>query len=638
MIKSMSQPLSSPAHIPHLDGIRGIAVLIILLFHLDFSLVGGGFIGVDVFFVLSGYLITRIIFRDLDAGNFSFSSFYARRIRRIFPALFVMLFATSLVAIAFLGAKEFADFAKAFRYSSVQFSNFLFSREIDYFDVGQPKNPLLHTWSLAVEEQFYLFWPLLLFSAHKLLPRRITLFWLVLVLCIGSFISCLYFTKIDSMTAFYMLHTRAWELGIGAFIAIAALPRITQTKYADILAISGIALILFAAFFYTTESFPGFKAVVPCIGTALIIYSGLSCTGNVHKLLSCRPLVWTGLISYSLYLWHWPIIAFYKSYFGMELSLPIQITMITLSIALAAFSYKYIETPFRKGVFTSRKVIVMGLTVLVSFFGFSYVLKRQDEATWRIFSDMPSDVVSPHSHYKICAREGGAYNLTDCVIGPNKDRYEVMLVGDSHASHYAPAVLHWAEKRGLTVRLFMRVDCHAFAEYLDGKIRHGKIDQYCLDLPAAFHETLRENPHIGSIFIGLKLPRGDRNLEDGFMKLKQHERDVYFLGTVPVFREDPLRCQIKNGVLIARLFPRHEVDCLKLDHDYAQKLTGPSKEKMMAMLNQYGYPYFDPEPYMQSPFDKNGNFMYMDTDHLNRYGGIHLGPYLDAFTKEIKGK
>ena len=623
-----------PTYVPYIDGLRGIAVLSVVLFHLSIPAFKGGYVGVDIFFVISGFLITRIVADEMKAGTFSFASFYARRVRRIFPALFAMMFLTSFAAIVFLGPHQFSEFFKALRMASAQVPNIFFSREVDYFAIGHENSPLLHTWSLGVEEQFYLLWPLLLLALHRLLGLRSSRFAMLMLLAVSLGISE-YLVRTNSIHAFYLLHSRAWELALGGLVALNVLPSIKQTHGSDALSLLGAALVVLSILFYDKESFPGLRAIPPCLGTALLLYTGQASSGIAHKLLSWRPLVVIGLVSYSLYLWHWPIISFYTGYFGDDLGLATQFIIGILSLATAYLSYRFVEKPFRTYSHQPQKILAAGIVTIVLFIVASNGIKNENDAPWRVNYQTVEDARSPHPLDKVCSVEGGAFNKEDCIIGPNKDKYEVILVGDSHASHYTPAVLEWARSRNLTVRLFMRGACSTWVITDDIKTKNGKVDTYCMELTNAFYETLRSDASIQYVILGLMNAHGTYDVRLSLERIKSFGKQTVFLGQVPTFKDDPHECQIKNNLLISKWFPRKDATdgCMELDHQYSESVIGASRSSIRPLLDDLEIDYFEPTPFMQTPFDRDGRFMYLDTNHLNRYGALHLsGPFIAFMT------
>lgn len=297
---------------PDIDGLRTIAVLPVLLFHAGFlSIAGipiapGGYVGVDVFFVISGYLISKIIHAEITGDRWSVTTFYARRVRRIFPALFVV-YAACLVWAGAYGLSLDAEAVRSAVLSSVLFvSNLHFAGQSGYFDTGLQNNPLLHTWSLSIEEQFYILFPLLLISLRR--ASETMRFSVLALLVVASFAASVFLTATAADSAYYSLSARAWELGIGSLLAVWGPVRMSR-GLAEILGISGLAAILVAILsFDKATAFPGPWAILPVLGAAAVILSGSSEKTSASRFLSLAPLRGIGLISYSLYLWHWPVL------------------------------------------------------------------------------------------------------------------------------------------------------------------------------------------------------------------------------------------------------------------------------------------------------------------------------------------
>jgi peptidoglycan/LPS O-acetylase OafA/YrhL len=333
-------------HRSDIDGLRAAAVIPVLLYHADVAPFTGGYVGVDVFFVISGYLITSLIVEDHNNGRFSILRFYERRMRRIFPALFTVLFFCLAVGFLLFMPADFRRLGATVAATTLFSSNFLFARQGGYFDSGTDLKPLLHTWSLAVEEQYYILFPL--FMAAMLLLARRTLFRTIVALASLSFVWSLVQLAYDPIPAFYLPFGRAWELLVGAMLAIRP-PSASPRWLAETFAALGLGAILWSAMTYPADaSFPGVKALVPCLGAALVIGSGTEHKTLVARLLSLRIPVFVGLISYSLYLWHLPLIVMSKYYLMHGLTGPETVLVLLCSLALAVLSWRYIETPFRR--------------------------------------------------------------------------------------------------------------------------------------------------------------------------------------------------------------------------------------------------------------------------------------------------
>jgi len=341
---------------PDIDGLRALAVMPVVLFHADVALFSGGFVGVDIFFVISGYLITAMLLQDMAAGRFSIVDFYMRRARRILPALLAVVLVTLLVSFFFLLPNELAQAAKAARRIAVFTSNHLFwQTQGDYWQQNTLANqPLLHTWSLAVEEQFYFIIPVLLLACFKIKQRSGVLLTLCL-LAIASFATSQYWLTHDAAGAFYLLPSRAFELLIGAILAVVLMHGNSGSLLVNqCIGSAGLVGIVISIFcFHDKMPFPGAAALLPCLGAAAIIYSGAAThsdkTSWVNRLLATRTLVFIGLISYSLYLWHWPVLVLVRSMGWYAWDLPHIPTamLITVILLLSWLSWRWIELPFR---------------------------------------------------------------------------------------------------------------------------------------------------------------------------------------------------------------------------------------------------------------------------------------------------
>ncbi len=349
----LQQPeAASPAgYRPDIDGLRAVAVLLVLASHLDMKPLGG-FIGVDVFFVISGYLISASILSDMQSGRFSIVAFYERRIRRIFPALLVMMIVTTALAWHYLLPQEIVLYAQSLLASIASGSNFLFWHEGGYFDLPANVKPLLHTWSLSVEEQFYVLFPLFLVAMRRWLPKSLKLG--IIVISIVSFLTACLTVPNHDVAAFFFAPLRAWELLIGTILSQRYVPTLRSALSRELAGAIGLLLILVPAWLYTPDTpFPGLTAFPPCVGAALIIAAGATGTSLAGRLLAWTPIRFIGLISYSLYLWHWPIIVFQLS---SAMIVPentsrrlTQVILAVVSIAVATLSWKYVEQPFRAG-------------------------------------------------------------------------------------------------------------------------------------------------------------------------------------------------------------------------------------------------------------------------------------------------
>lgn len=425
-----------------IDGLRAIAVLLVIFFHAEFSLLGGGFIGVDVFFVLSGFLITSLIDEEMKQKKFTFKNFYLRRIRRILPVLVFIMLVITIPAYFLLFANNLESFGRTLIHTFLCTNNFyLYSNLSDYFAENSDLIPFLHTWSLSVEEQFYFFLPPFLLLLHKKLTIEKRRFILIL-LCVISLIFSIYQTETNARAAYFLLPSRLFELLIGSCVAIYwdKLPNFNPLKN-NLLSIIGLLLILIPAFILNdTSSFPGLNAFWPCCGTAMLIFTGKkeNTKGIINRLIENKVLVGIGLISYSLYLWHWPIFVFIK-YEGLQLDGSIRIVAILLIFVLSYFSWKFIEQPFRTSLkFDFKKTILVLFVPSLITISVLYGILDQYNGFPERHPELSE--FNPETNYANVVRKECYYshkiaNCEDCSFGAKKDSLDGILIGDSFANH-----------------------------------------------------------------------------------------------------------------------------------------------------------------------------------------------------------
>lgn len=386
---AVDKHLSHPKYRPDIDGLRAIAVLSVVAFHAFPSLIQGGFVGVDVFFVISGFLISSIIFGSLENNSFSFFEFYSRRINRIFPALLLVLAATWALGWFFLLADEYMQLGKHISGGAAFISNFVLRAETGYFDNSTDTKPLLHLWSLGIEEQFYLIWPLMLWASFKL---RINALALIITIGVASFSLNIVSVAADPVTTFYSPQTRFWELLVGSLLAYINMyksqifnkwrgssgPVIRNAQ-----SMIGAACLVIAFSLTTKDNqFPGWWALLPSVGAALIIAGGPYAWLN-RTVLSSRLLVWFGLISFPLYLWHWPLLSFIRITEGSAASTTTLIIAVIVAIALAWITYAFIESPLRR--ISRSNIKVLGFSALMLIFGLvGYLTYKTDGIEFRL--------------------------------------------------------------------------------------------------------------------------------------------------------------------------------------------------------------------------------------------------------------
>ena len=367
--------LTHPNYRADIDGLRAIAVLSVVLFHLFPDLFNGGFIGVDIFFVISGFLISGIIFSNLERNSFSLIDFYRRRVNRIFPALLLVLIACLVIAWFVLLSEEYKTLSMHIVAGATFLSNLILWREGGYFDTASELKPLLHLWSLAVEEQFYIIWPLLMVFVWKLKWSFVAV---VTTIAALSFAINIYTISTDPGAAFFLPFPRFWELMIGSLLAYMALhkPHLNN-RHHNVQSIFGLALLILGFIFISNaSSFPGWWALLPTVGTFFIISAGPKAWFNYH-VLSNKLFVWFGLISYPLYLWHWPLLSFATIQEGETPSISIRIAIGLISIALAWLTFILIEKPIRFGKSPGAKSIIL-IVMMLAVGGTSYFVFKQN--------------------------------------------------------------------------------------------------------------------------------------------------------------------------------------------------------------------------------------------------------------------
>jgi len=441
---------------PEIDGLRAIAVLAVIFYHAEISFRGmtlleGGFIGVDIFFVISGYLITSIILRELNRRDFSLRNFYERRSRRILPPLFLMFSICTYVAWQELMPKAFYEYSNSLLSSLGFSSNFWFWLEDSYTAEASAVKPLLHTWSLSVEEQFYLLFPVFLFLLWKF-ARKYVLASITVALLLSLQLAD-YASEHSPDAAFYLLHTRAWELLAGALLAKMELHRgrMTNSLLSSTMPALGMMLIIYSIiFFEDSMQHPSLITLQPVIGTMLVIWF-CGREDLVSKILSCKPFVAVGLVSYSLYLWHAPVFAFARIKYAVLSNLEMT-GLILLSIVLATASYYFIERPFRDRNRVSIKVLVatMGVTALSLIMINNYVRHSSGAPSRLGDHEVLLTGLNGNRSYKMNERRCHNRGILDaCSQAPKMGNKTILSIGDSHAGALGSALLNLAEMNGL---------------------------------------------------------------------------------------------------------------------------------------------------------------------------------------------
>jgi peptidoglycan/LPS O-acetylase OafA/YrhL len=533
-----------------IDGLRAVAVLSVLGFHAGLSKVSGGFVGVDVFFVISGYLISSIVFSEIAASRFSVIGFYERRIRRIFPALFAMLAVSSVFAVVYLLPTELVTYCKSMMAATASISNLYFWKNSGYFD-SPTSQPLLHTWSLAVEEQFYICFPLFLVVVRKFFPQRLRTSVVLLFFC--SLVASIVVVSHNSETAFYMPYTRAWELLLGTILSLGMFPRLGSVYLRNLATLTGIGMIVFSVVSYSQQTlFPGFSALLPCIGSALIIWAGESGSSLIGAMLSWRPFVFVGLISYSLYLWHWPVIVLRKmgvivgmGAIGSQHRIALlsahrfdMLVEIALSLVLAVVSWMLVERPFRRGPLrlSGRPLFAAAGAIMFISLGFCWLTAFAGGFSSRFPSNaiQVASEVDGDEEFRLM-RTGTCFITTDyhfeqynynVCLRQDSGKENYLLLGDSHSAmlwHALSSSLHDAN-----VMQASTAACEPSLHPL-GSADCRKMTEYILQ------EYLPTHPVQGMFVAGRWEEKNMEGLTELIAWAHQHQVPVTVFGPVPEY-------------------------------------------------------------------------------------------------------
>lgn len=560
--------LNHPKYRADIDGLRAIAILAVLGFHAFPSILSGGFVGVDIFFVISGFLISTIIFSSFQNKKFSFLVFFGRRIRRIFPALLVVMAMCMAFGWFALFASEYQQLGKHVAGGAGFISNFVLWKESGYFDSAADSKPLLHLWSLGIEEQFYIVWPALIFVAWK---RKLSLRSTILCVAGVSFLINLFLINHDRAAAFYAPQARIWELMAGAFLAYEVLfskDCFDFRKNPNIWSFVGTAFILLTTLFLTGKNaFPGWWALFPVAGAYFIIAAGPNGWIN-REILSNKVLVWFGLISFPLYLWHWPLLSFSNIIKAHNVSAYWRWISIGLSVLLAWLTYRFIEKPLR---FAKNEkpvtIFLIGAMILMAAVG--KVCQKQDGFTFRA-AEKQSQTKSDDLNYSSllagwddCSFVSATIKTNGgCkILKANKD-VDTIVIGDSHAGHLAAGLKELFQNRENNIAILMYAGCYPiYPQEFDGRkyfecpdnfirksfdfaIRSSAIKNVILSGYTALkiqENRLYENIN-GSDFENKNLRAFEEGLANTIMNLQKAGKNIIFLNDIPELKNDPRGC------------------------------------------------------------------------------------------------
>jgi peptidoglycan/LPS O-acetylase OafA/YrhL len=490
-----------------ITGLRTVAVLPVLIFHAFPNLLPGGFVGVDIFFVISGFLITGIINRECEENRFSILGFYERRFKRILPPFALMAVVSTVAAVLILPPTELALYGKNLAASALFSANIAFYKQSGYFAPNSDDNPLLHMWSLAVEEQFYIFWPLVIFLGLRFLSGRNKVIASIALIVLGLAAAEIA-ARLNPSAAFYLPHLRAWELLLGALLAfVQTKPQNPTTR--TLLTFVGAALIVTSFAFYNGGMrFPGLSALAPCLGTALLIYAGGTGDTPVERLLSTAPFQVIGYCSYALYLWHWPLLVLWRVRLNVDHLGWVALVPLLISLALSYFSWRVIERPIQSSRVSRTKVLIASLATLGLFAAIGAVLYLGKGLPARVPAGVRAAerLASEKNTLREACHVHGAKPspIAGCLSGAPGARASLMLWGDSHADSIAPGLGAIAGQHGLTMRQASKSGCAPLLDVTQSVV--GNTDEQCVAFNHAVIAEIERSPDIKYVVIAARWP------------------------------------------------------------------------------------------------------------------------------------
>jgi peptidoglycan/LPS O-acetylase OafA/YrhL len=637
---------------PDIDGLRAVAVLSVLLFHAGLGF-PGGFVGVDVFFVISGYLITGVLRSGLEAGDFSFRDFWRRRIARIAPAATACTLATVVAGWFLLIPADMAELASSAVAQQLAMANLYFSSRVGYFDGPADLKPLLHMWSLAVEEQFYVFYPFVLVGLWRWRPRLVPL-------TLGVFASASFVWSINRLesspsAAFFLLPSRSWELLIGCLIHwIPAIPG-DRIKLRAFLSLLGLGGILTAALCYTNETpFPATAALLPCVGTAMLIH----CGGIGHwmdRILSLRVLVFIGLISYSLYLIHWPIIVYLRYEWGFEVPMAGRLAAVAASVGLAALSWWLIENPLRRfgAALPFRRVLATFAASVVIVGGVSLLISLLEGVPGRL----PPNVAAVAKTPRITAdqdRTAAQIRAGEIpLFGDHDGGIDCLVWGDSHARaiHEAfeascielgigGAVVSRSATPPLLNVWFNRADSSAAPEWNEAVLEFIRAKRVRVVVLAARWSVYmgQDNPSPGQVArvardsasVGGDPEDGERVVRDGLARTIQAILDEGVVGIV-VLREFPLQPIAGPRLMVSELLTGRPSPLVATRADHlvhqasVERVLSSVQDRFdIALVDPSRHLFVDESPDSPTLVGDAGGAYYSDEDHPSSYGAVRI--------------
>ena len=612
---------------PDIDGLRALAVLAVVFFHYRIAPFSGGFVGVDVFFVISGYLITAIVNGEMEDGRFSIASFYERRLRRIVPALLALLLSCAVASAFVLLPNDMRLVGSSLTNAASFTSNILFYTVAnDYFAADNlTLQPLLHTWSLSVEAQFYLVYPwlLLLLRRKGLRPTRA----LVVLSALSFAVSA--WGAIHSPTAtFYLLPPRAWELLLGGILALERPLQAAGARFGRWLGLAGLGLLAAGIFLFDRSTpFPGAAALLPCIGAALIILAGTRAENRATLLgraLRARPMVFIGRISYSLYLWHWPILVFASYGRSSELGLGARIGLMLLAGIISAVSWWLVERPFirRKLLHSRRKLLVGAVAGTVLAAGLGVAVDHAGRGDFPL-AHLPADVLTlANGQFDLIKGECRPEDVAraaelPCRFGASGEEPTLVLWGNSYARMWTPTLDVDAKRHGAAGISLLRSKCLP----LLGASLPGLSD--CAPFNEAAFDYIRSHPALKTVILGANwFVAGDQlsALGETIAKLRQTGARIFLVLAPP-----QALYPVPRTLAMAAL--RHEPPPPAPLEAQAREAQKDSTDLIEALRIQYGFEVIDPAAVLcdgvHCAVERNGHALYFDAGHVTLYAALN---------------
>ncbi|QOY94046.1 acyltransferase [Massilia sp. UMI-21] len=632
------------AYRPDIDGLRAVAVLSVVLFHAFPTALRGGFIGVDVFFVISGFLISSILLRELQQGSFSFAGFYARRVRRIFPALALVLAACLAFGWLALFPDEYQQLGKHVVGGAGFAANFFYWAQVGYFDTAADTKPLLHLWSLGIEEQFYILWPVILLLAWRLRARwRVNLLVVAGVLALASFALNVAGIAAHPSATFYSPASRAWELLLGAGLAClqAGPPRAARLPAPDLLAWTGAVLLAAGLALITrTSLFPGWYALLPVLGAVLLIAAGPQAWFN-RVVLSNRLMVWVGLVSYPLYLWHWPLLSFAQIIESREPQPAIRAGAVLLALLLAWLTYRLVERPLRAGAARDRRAVVAALCALMIACagGGAYIylnegLPARKAVQENLANQRALVVVEDKANAEACKKRYGFDSIYEyCLQADPAKEASVVLLGDSHAYHVVAGLTRYYSSVGQN--LLMLGTRHPYWGLEPGSDPYQQATQPMLELALAM-------PSVKTVVFSTHLRFGtgaDQRIwvdaaRDTFRRFIAAGKEVIFMNDVPIVGFDPRSCIKRAGVASSAT----RMPCAITRAEWEQQIVG-HRQVLAAFAREFPQiAWFDSSAALCDDSTcrvmLDGRLMYRDTNHLSYDGDLRVGAHYAAWMRQ----